>query len=111
METNPKHTAKINSGYIILMDVETYDRNAFNEYLSQFSELIVKSEGLLLFEGYAPEIILGDWKPRNLLLILHFYKKESFQKFWISGEHRALIYKYKDVADFKIVQIQNVHQK
>lgn len=111
MEPSTQNTARIRSGYIILMDVETYDRNSFNDYLSQFSQLIVKNEGMLLFEGFAPEIILGDWKPRNMFLILHFDKKESFQKFWISGEHRALIYKYKDVADFKIVQIQNIHQK
>ncbi|MDY0217264.1 MAG: DUF1330 domain-containing protein [Bacteroidales bacterium] len=111
MEPSTQNTARIHSGYIILMDVETYDRHAFNEYLTQFSQLIVKNEGMLLFEGFAPEIIIGDWKPRNMLLILHFEKKESFQKFWISGENRALLYKYKDVADFKIVQIQSIHPK
>lgn len=111
MEPSTQNTARIRSGYIILMDVETYDRNSFNEYLTQFSKLIVKNKGMLLFEGFAPEIIIGDWKPRNMLLILHFEKKESFQKFWISGENRALLYKYKDVADFKIVQIQSIHPK
>ena len=105
METTNHSTPMLQKGYIILIDVEIYDRNAYREYRSQSVVHLANHGGSFIFEGFSPEIIRGDWKPRNILIILHFEKPESFQKFWISGEHRSLLNKYKEAADFKIVQI------
>lgn len=103
MQNNLKQNA-----VLVLIDAEVYDRIVFRNYIQKCQELISKVGGEFVFEGIAPEIIEGDWKPRNTFLMMQWESAEQFKKWWISAEHRALRYEQKEASDFKVVQIQTV---
>ncbi len=101
-------TKRISSNILTLIDAEVYERANFKNYFIKCNEQISNIGGEFIFEGMAPKIIEGDWKPRNTFFIMKWESEEQFNKWWISAEHRALRYEHKDAFDLKVAQIQLV---
>lgn len=99
---------RINSKVLIVIDAEVYDRLKFRNYIEKCIQQTKNLGGELVFEGMAPEIIEGDWKPRNTFLVMKWESEELFHKWWISAEHRALRHEQKEISDLKVVKIQIV---
>ena len=82
------------SAYAIC-DVEIYDLERYQDFLSEIKPALESAGGRFLVRGGVHEVLEGEWEPRRLVLIEfpsiekaeEFYHSEQYQKHKINREH------------------------
>ena len=94
------------SAYIVV-NMEVFDRETFEEYKARVPALIQKHGGEYLIRGGTHEVLEGDWKPSRLVL-LRFPDMAAAQAFYNDPEYAPLIALRQRGSRFDMVVVEGV---
>jgi len=72
-----------------IFDVEIYDLERYQDFMSQVKPVLEAAGGRYLARGGAHKVYEGDWNPRRIVLF-EFPSMESLEEFYFSDVYQGL---------------------